>query len=162
MNNVTNTNDSMNMTGQNMTTGEDKHNYYMDKEHERINGTIDIMDTMFEAIASKLNITLTDAITTAQQSVGNNSYAMEAKGGMKDGFMVYSVVLGTPDMEFYKVIVDPGNGQILSSNELSMMEWMMMMHEGQKYEKGGMMADMHGDYSEYSESDYSDYGEGYN
>ncbi len=43
---------------------------------------------------------------------------------------LYSRFLGPPDMKFNKVLVDPGNGQILQSKELSMMDWMMMMHSG--------------------------------
>jgi hypothetical protein len=31
-------------------------------------------------------------------------------------------------MEFTKVLVDPGNGQVLQTKPVSMMEWMMMMH----------------------------------
>ncbi|MGC1135180.1 MAG: hypothetical protein WA941_20295 [Nitrososphaeraceae archaeon] len=31
------------------------------------------------------------------------------------GFLVYTIILGTPGTEFYYVIVDPGNGQILVS-----------------------------------------------
>src|SRR3712207_4802086 len=77
INNTTNTTagGDMNMTGQNMTMRMD-HQNYKDKKYEKINGTIDIMETMFQAISSKFNVTLPDAITTAEQSVGNNSYAM--------------------------------------------------------------------------------------
>jgi uncharacterized membrane protein YkoI len=159
-----------NMTGMDMGMGQ--HDYGMDKEYEPINGTINMMEAMYQGIASRINVTLNDAITTAEQSVGNNSYAMVALSQEKDGFMVYSIILGTPNMEFYKVIVDPGNGQVLASNELSMMEWMMMheqlQHEGgmmkgggmheygqdkggygkDSYEKGGSMEGMH-DYTEY-------------
>jgi hypothetical protein len=70
---------------------------------------------------------------------------MSANGEERDGFLVYSIVLGTPDMKFYNVIVDPGNGQVLASDEMSMMEWMMTMHAGQHqgFDKQGMME---GDY----------------
>lgn len=125
------------------------------KTYEKINGTINIMDIMYQTILSKVNITLTQAITTAEQSVGNSSYAMSANGEEKDGMLVYSIILGSPDMKFNKVLVDPGNGQILQSKEISMMEWMMMMHsEGHKDMKGDHgqgkgMKGMHGDYGGY-------------
>lgn len=141
--NVSTTMSQQNITA--MDTG--RYDYGKDNEYERINGTINMMQTMFDAIASKMNLTLNDAITTAEQSVGNNSYAMVAMSQEKDGFMVYSVILGTPNMEFYKVIVDPGNGQVLSSNEMSMMEW-MMMHEQLQHE-GGMMMTKGGGMHEY-------------
>jgi uncharacterized membrane protein YkoI len=98
------------------------------KTEQKTPGTINVMDTMYQAIESKTNTTLTQAITTAEQAVGNNSYAISATGEEKDGFLVYSVILGSPDMKFSKVLVDPGNGQVLQTKELSMMDWMMMMH----------------------------------
>ena len=117
------------------------------KTYEKINGTINVMNTMYQAIQSKVNTTLTQAITTAEQYVGNNSYAMSANGEEKGGVLVYSIVLGSPDMKFSKVLVDPGNGQVLQSKELSTMEWMKMMHS-----EGGhgdmKMKGMHGDYGE--------------
>ena len=133
------TNATSNSTGMNMTMGDDmmmrhdgdKQMMGMGMEHksyEKINGTLNLMETMYQAIESKFNVTLADAITTAEQSVGNGSYAMSANGEEKDGFMVYSVVLGSPDMKFTKVLVDPGNGSVLQTKDISMMEWMMLMH----------------------------------
>jgi len=39
-----------------------------------INGTISLEQTIFEAIGSKVNTTLTQAITTAEQSVDTHSH----------------------------------------------------------------------------------------
>jgi uncharacterized iron-regulated membrane protein len=110
-----------------------------------INGTIDLEQTIFEAIGSKVNTTLTQAITTAEQTTGNNSFALAAFGGPHGTYLVYTIILGTPGMEFYKVIVDPGTGQVLASQEMSHMEWMkmqqmhQMMHGGSGPGGGGMM-----------------------
>ncbi|MGH9976446.1 MAG: hypothetical protein ACRD8Z_11495 [Nitrososphaeraceae archaeon] len=107
-----------------------------------INGSINLEQTIFEAIGSKVNTTLTQAITTAEQSVGNNSFALIAFGGDHDGFLAYTVLLSTPEMEFYKVIVDPGTGQVLASDEVSHMEWMkmqQMMHSRSAGGEGMMM-----------------------
>ena len=65
-------------------------------------------------------------MTTAEKSVGNDSFALGAFGNDQDGFFVYRIILGTPRMEFYNVMVDPENGQILatqgtSKNELEKM-----------------------------------------
>jgi hypothetical protein len=47
----------------NMTSGQYK-------EKMMINGTIDLEQTIFEAISSKVNTTLTQSITTAEQTTG--------------------------------------------------------------------------------------------
>ena len=131
--NATSSTSSTNMTGgENMMMKKDSYaKPMMNKEHkmyEKINGTLNMMETMYQAIGDKFNVTLSDAIATAEQSVGNGSLAMSANGEMKDGFMVIAVVLGSPDMKFTKVLVDPGNGLVLQTKPMSMMEWMSMMH----------------------------------
>jgi hypothetical protein len=92
------------------------------QQEMKINGTINLEQTIIEAIDSKVNTSLTQAITTAEQSVGNNSFALAAFGADLGGDLVYIIILGTPGTEFYNVIVDPGNGQILSSQESSQKE----------------------------------------
>lgn len=124
---------------------------YNDKNrnYDKINGTVNIMDTTYQAIASKFNITLAQAISSAEQTAGNNSYAMSASTEEKDGYLVYSIVLGNPEMKFHKVTVDPGNGQVLQTKELSMMDWMMMMHKEKMQENKGKqntMMEMHQGY----------------
>ncbi|MDN5845523.1 MAG: hypothetical protein L0H53_04525 [Candidatus Nitrosocosmicus sp.] len=141
------TNSTSNTSSTNMTGGDNmmmkKDGYaksMMSKEYEKyekINGTLNMMETMYQAIGDKFNVTLSDAIATAKQSVGNGSFAMSANGEEKDGYLVFSVVLGSPDMKFTKVLVDPGNGLVLQTKPISMMEWMSMMHS-QGYEDKGM------------------------
>jgi hypothetical protein len=125
----------------------------MGQKHEKINGTINLMDIMYQSIASKFNVSLPQAINTAEKTIRNGSYAMSANGEEKDGFLVYSIIIGTPDMKFYKVIVDPGNGLVLASNEMSMMDWMMTMHTGQ-HQDNGMMMGMHQGYDKKGMMDY--------
>jgi hypothetical protein len=150
------TNSTSNMTGMNMTmdsgmmmmpdnSGKKMMGMEMGMEHkkyQKINGTLNVMETMYQAIESKFNVTLVDAITTAEQSVGNGTYAMSANGEEKDGYLVYSIILGSPDMKFTKVLVDPGNGEVLQTKNISMMEWMMMMHSQGHQDMG--MKGMHG------------------
>jgi hypothetical protein len=144
----TNSTDSTSST--NMTGGDDmmmKEN----EKYEKINGTLNMMETMFQAIGDKFNVTLPDAIATAEQSVGNGSFAMSANGEEKDGFIVISIVLASPDMKFTKVLIDPGTGLVLQTKPLSMMEWMSMMHSQGHEDK--RMKGMHGSggqgYGEY-------------
>jgi hypothetical protein len=111
-------------------------------DESMINGTINLEQTIFEAIGSKINTTLTQAITTSEQTTGNNSFALAAFGGPHGPYLVYTIILGTPGMEFYKVIVDPGTGQVLTSQEMSGKEWMKMQQMHQMMHSrgdGGMM-----------------------
>jgi hypothetical protein len=66
---------------------------------------------------------------------------LAAFGGEQGGYLVDTIILGTPGMKFHKVIVDPGNGQVLASQEISHKEWMKMqqliMHGGGDRASGG-------------------------
>src|SRR5918999_809801 len=57
----------------NMTSGLQQHEQNMIN-----NGTINLEQIIFEAIHSKINTSLTQTITNAEQSVGNNSFALAA------------------------------------------------------------------------------------
>jgi hypothetical protein len=103
------------------------------------NGTINLEQTIFKAIASKVNTSLTQAMTTAERSVGNNSFALAAFGGEYGGYFAYQIILGTPRMEFYTVIVDPGNGHILATQKVSAaeLEKMHQEHSAEVVRSGG-------------------------
>ncbi len=109
----------------NMTTGlqELQHNVMA-------NGTINLEQTILEAIGSKVNTSLTQAITTAERTVGDDSFAVAAFGGEYGGYFSYQIIVGTPRMEeFYTVLVDPGNGQILATQKVSAAELNKMHQE---------------------------------
>jgi hypothetical protein len=94
------------------------------------NGTINLEQTILEAIGSKVNTSLTQAITTAERTVGNDSFAVAAFGGEYGGYFTYQIIVGTPIMEeFYTVLVDPGNGQILATQKVSAAELGKMHQE---------------------------------
>jgi hypothetical protein len=101
----------------NMTSGLQE-----DQQEMMINGTINIEQTTFEAIDSKVNTSLIQAMTAAEQSVGNDSNALAAFGNNRGGYFVYYIILGSPGMGLYNVLVDPGNGQILATQEVSQKE----------------------------------------
>jgi hypothetical protein len=103
------------------------------------NGTINLEQTIFKAIGSKVNTSLTQAITTAEQSAGNNSFALAAFGGEYGGYFAYQIILGTPGMKFYNVLVDPGNGQILATQKVSAaeLEKMHQEHSAEVVRSGG-------------------------
>jgi hypothetical protein len=104
----------------NMTSGQ-----LQQHEHEQNtinNGTINLEQVIFQAINSRINTSLTQAITMAERSVGSDAFAVTAFGSEEGGYFGYRIILATPEMKFYWVKVDPGNGQILDTQEVSQME----------------------------------------
>jgi uncharacterized membrane protein YkoI len=92
-------------------------------EQETINnGTINLEQVIFQAINSRINISLTQAMTTAERSVGNDAFAVAAFGSEEGGYFAYRIILATSGMKFYWVKVDPGNGEILDTQEVSQKE----------------------------------------
>jgi hypothetical protein len=69
-----------------------------------------------------MNTSLSQAMMTAEEAVGNNSFAIAAFGSDHRGTLVYTIILGAPGTDFYYVTVDPGNGQVLATEELSKSE----------------------------------------
>jgi hypothetical protein len=61
-------------------------------------------------------------MATAEKSVGNDSFAVAAFGSEEGGYFAYRIILTTPEMKFYWVKVDPGNGQILETQQESQKE----------------------------------------
>jgi hypothetical protein len=86
------------------------------------NGTINLEKIVFQAIESKINTSLTQAMATAEKSVGNDSFAVAAFGSEEGGYFAYRIILATPEMKFYYAKVDPGNGQILETQQVSQKE----------------------------------------
>jgi hypothetical protein len=103
------------------------------------NGTINLEQTIFDAFRSKLNTSLTQAMTTAEHTVGNNSFAVAGIGGDIRGYFAYQIILGTPRMEFYTVLVDPGNGHVLATQKVSAaeLEKMHQEHSAEVVRSGG-------------------------
>ena len=93
-----------------------------------VTSSINLMNEISEAIGSNINVSLSDAATTAESSVGNGSHAASAELGENNGFLVYNIMVIDPSMNFSKVLVDPGNGEVLFTKQLSKEEH-MMMHE---------------------------------
>ena len=100
----------------------------MENQTGVMNSSINIIKSMYQGIASKFNVTLTQAINTAEKTIGNKSHALEAITGIRNGYLIYSIILGTPDMKFYNVVMDPGNGKVLYFNQLSILSGIMMLH----------------------------------
>jgi hypothetical protein len=78
-------------------------------------GSIPLDNTMTKIMTSKVNVSLNNAITIAEKSTDINSHAVSANLGIQNGFIVYTIWVVDPNNNFHKVIVDPGNGNILST-----------------------------------------------
>ena len=107
----------------------------MMKMGNNITSSVNLMNIIGNAIGSNINVSLSDASTAAETSVGNDSHAVSAELGEKNGFLVYNVMVIDPSMNFSKVVVDPGNGEVLLSEQISKEEHMRM----HGMDKQGMM-----------------------
>ena len=119
----------------------------MMKPGQNITSSINLMNIIHQAIGSKVNVSLSDAATTAEGSIGNNSHAVAAHIDDKNGYLVYNVMVIDPSMNLSRVIIDPGNGEVLLSEQISKEEQHMMMHGMGKQHMMGpgmMMGPQHG------------------
>ena len=125
-----------NISAQDMTTTTNDTSQMQEKVN--LTGTIEVDKTIGDALKSKVNINILDAITTAQNSVGPNATAKEAELTEAHGYLVYKMKIIGEDMKKYKVIVDPGNGQVLMNKEITWYD----EHEKMRYgdEKGDKYA----------------------
>ena len=82
-------------------------------------GTIDVKSTIGEAFKSKVTVNIIDAINVAQTNVGANSFVKKAELTPAHGYLVYKIIVVDENMKKYKVIVDPGNGQVLMKKEVT-------------------------------------------
>jgi uncharacterized membrane protein YkoI len=104
----------------------------------KLNGTIDVKSTIGEAFKSKVTVNIIDAITTAQTNVGANSFVKKAELTPAHGYLVYKILVIDENMKKYKVIVDPGNGQVLMKKEVTWYdedEHEKMKYGEEKYDK---------------------------
>ena len=96
---------------------------------ENVTSSINLMNIITNALGSQIKVSLSNATTTAENSIGNNSHAVAAHLGDVNGYLVYTIFVLDPNMNFNTVMVDPGNGQVLSSKQISKEEH-LMMHKG--------------------------------
>jgi len=94
-----------------------------------ITSSINLMNIISNALGSQIKVSLSNATTIAENSVLNNSHAVAAHVGDVNGYLVYNVFVLDPNMNFNTIIVDPGNGKVLSTKQISMEEH-LMMHKG--------------------------------
>ena len=108
------------MTDSNMT------NKNMSGITENITGSINLKSILTQAIGAQVKVGLSEAAITAETNVGNGSHAVAARIGQVNGFLVYTIKVIDSNMKFHKLIIDPADGKVLLSRELSPIESKMM------------------------------------
>src|ERR687885_1834314 len=106
-------------------------------QNQNWTGSISLFSPILDAFKSKIHTSLNDAITSAINSVGGTGGAAGSNASAaavaafihpERGFLVYNVFVLDPSNNIHRVIIDPGNGKVLSNQQMSIMEMMFMMH----------------------------------
>ena len=80
-----------------------------------LTGSVQIFPRLSQIIQSKASVSLSTAATTAEKSVGPNSHAISAHVAVVNGYLVYTVRVVDTNNNIHRVIVDAGNGKVLST-----------------------------------------------
>jgi hypothetical protein len=99
-------------------------------QNQNWTGSISLFSPIIDTFKSKIHTTLNAATTSALNTVGGgtNTSAVAAFIHPVNGFLVYNVFVLDSSNNIHKVIVDPGNGRILSNQQMSLMDAIFMMH----------------------------------
>lgn len=120
-------------------------------QNQNWTGSISLFSPILDMFKSKIHTTLNSAITSAISAVGGTTGAAASSNASaaaaavaafihpENGFLVYDVFVLDPNNNIHRVIVDPGNGKVLSNQPMSMMEMMSMMHPSMGIGMGSMM-----------------------
>jgi uncharacterized membrane protein YkoI len=126
-------------TRSNITTGMmggNKLNLTIGASGPNITGTVSLAPLIAKAIASRVNVSLVNAATIAEKAVGTNAHAVSVRLAVVHGFLVYRALVVDSNYGFHTVLVDAGNGKVLSSAQLSIAN--MLMHRGMLMRNGMM------------------------
>lgn len=82
-----------------------------------LTGSVQVFPRLSQTIQSKANVSLSTAATNAEKSVGFSSRAISAHVGIVNGYLIYSVRIVDSNNNVHWVIVDAGNGKVLSSQQ---------------------------------------------
>lgn len=97
----------------------------MFNETQNITGSIKLATTLFNAISPMINVSLSDAVNSAETQLSNNSRVVAANLGHENGYLTYTVCAIDQEMNLHKVIIDAGNGKILLTTVLPMQKFML-------------------------------------
>jgi hypothetical protein len=108
-----------NMTGS-MTGGSNQNQTTNMMMGPNITGSVPLGPTIAKAIASQVHVSLANASAIAEKAVGANAHAAAVRIGVVHGFLVYMALVIDSNYGFHGVLVDAGNGKVLSSAQMSM------------------------------------------
>ncbi|MGC1933106.1 MAG: hypothetical protein WA667_29390 [Candidatus Nitrosopolaris sp.] len=95
-----------------------------------ITGSVTLAPIIAKAIASRVNVSLVNAAMIAEKAVGANAHAVSVRIGVVHGFLVYIALVVDSNYGFHTVLVDAGNGKVLSSAQMSIAAMMMRARNG--------------------------------
>ncbi|MGB8935194.1 MAG: hypothetical protein WCC17_08820 [Candidatus Nitrosopolaris sp.] len=98
-----------------------------------ITGSVSLAHLIAKTLASEVNVTLVNATTIAEKTVGSNAHAVSARLAVVHGFLVYRASVVDSNYDFHTVVVDAGNGNVLSSAPLSIANNGMMSGSTQSF-----------------------------
>jgi len=86
-------------------------------EDRNFTGTVKAEPNFLNSTEPKLNMSLTEAASKAEKLIGNDSRVIDAKLGVRNGYVVYEVLLmgKGPDRPFTWLVIDPGNGNTFAA-----------------------------------------------
>jgi hypothetical protein len=92
-----------------------------------ITGSLSVQNMLAKKAGSEVHLSLATASTIAEKSVGPNSHAESVRIGVVRGFVVYAALVSDINHGIHSVLVDAGNGKVLSSTQVPIAT-MMMRH----------------------------------
>jgi hypothetical protein len=85
-------------------------------------GSIPTFSTIMQAFKSQINTSMNEATTVALDVVGTNTIAISSTLQPDRGFLVYDVRVVDTNNQIYSVVVDAGDGKVLSKILLPMID----------------------------------------
>ena len=85
---------------------------------KNLTGSVQVFPRLSQTIQSKANVSLSAAATSAEKSVGPNSHVISAHLRVVNGYLVYTAHVVDASNNIHLVIVDAGNGKVLSTIQL--------------------------------------------
>ena len=82
-----------------------------------ITGSLSFQNMLTRKAGSAVHLSLANASTIAEKTVGPNSHAVSVRIGVVHGFVVYIALVQSGGI--HRVLVDAGNGKALSTTQLS-------------------------------------------
>jgi hypothetical protein len=82
-----------------------------------ITGSLSLQNMLARKAGSAVHLSLANASTIGEKTVGPNSHAVSVRIGVVHGFVVYIALVQLHGI--HRVLVDAGNGKALSTTQLS-------------------------------------------